>query len=175
MKPIKQITEVAVEIADGNLKLQTVKVTSNDEISKLAAAMNKMLKNLHGLFRQVSDSATTTAATSQQLAASADITEQTAEQIAVSINEIAAGSTIQSKDVSKVVHMMEEVIEKNVRQVMAAVKSVSKIIEESAATSEEVAAATQQQTASIEEVTTSSEELANLSKQLEEQVARFNI
>jgi methyl-accepting chemotaxis protein len=229
IRPIIQITELAEEIANGNLRLEMISVASKDEIGKLSGAMNKMLNNLYDLVQQVSQSAATTAATSQQLAASAVITGQTAEQVAIAISEIATGSTQQSDDVSKVVQMMEEnvsemerggqiaertaleamessrlsregaalktivehvahteketkqvqhifaVVESNVRQLMAAIESISQIIEESAATTQQVAAATQEQTASIQEVTASSDELAILSRQLEEKVARFNI
>ena len=65
LQPIEVLVQEAAKVAQGDLSLTTLKITSKDEVGRLAQSFEQMASNLRGLMRQV------TAAT-EQVAASAE-------------------------------------------------------------------------------------------------------
>ncbi|WP_440895490.1 methyl-accepting chemotaxis protein [Amphibacillus sp. Q70] len=101
IKVLKATTQVAKQIADGHIE-QTELKEGTDEFGQLAAAFNKMSKQLKHLIvniqqtsTQLRDSATDMSATSEQTAASS-------QEVGEAVNEIAGGTQDQANDLEDV-------------------------------------------------------------------------
>lgn len=87
----------AIAISEGDLTGESIKVTSNDEIGDLTTAINSMSRSLRELVTQVSNSTDEMAAASNQLANTAESTNQgmanqqsETQQVATAMNEMSA-------------------------------------------------------------------------------------
>lgn len=69
-RPMTILQNHVQEITNGNLNIDSLKITSKDEIGHLAHAMNEMKETLSSLLHNLSDNATHLSATSQELMAS---------------------------------------------------------------------------------------------------------
>ncbi|RFU60513.1 methyl-accepting chemotaxis protein [Bacillus sp. V59.32b] len=95
--PIKQITENAEEMAQGNLAVENIQVGTKDEIFSLNKAFRQMTDNLRGVIEQVSNSSSQVAASAEELMASADETMSGTEQITSSIQQVSTGAEHQTR------------------------------------------------------------------------------
>ncbi|AMM98858.1 methyl-accepting chemotaxis protein [Bacillus pumilus] len=108
-KPIVSVTNAARRMADGDLTLEEIEVTSKNEIGQLGTAFNQMTKHLRQLILQVQQG-------SRQLADSAAQFEETihqtilaSEQTSSSIEQVSEASREQSEAVGKVASAIQEV------------------------------------------------------------------
>ncbi len=101
--PIRNMTENAKQIADGNLQVQFEEVHTRDEIADLQLSFKQMAGNLKDIISHVSHSADQVAASAEELMASADETMRGTELISTSIQDVsdaAAQQTEMSEDSS---------------------------------------------------------------------------
>ncbi|MER1954617.1 MAG: HAMP domain-containing methyl-accepting chemotaxis protein [Desemzia incerta] len=108
-KRAKIVTEVAEEIADGNLAIDEINVKGKDEISHLALAVNKMLNNLHDMIEKVSQTSEQVASSSQELLAIAEETTAATNQVADSISNVAESIEVQSRNTNESAHGANEI------------------------------------------------------------------
>jgi len=126
-RPLVKISRSAQQIANGNLTDPDIQIRNRDEIGDLAQSFNQMSSNLRHLLAEISDGAEHVAAASQELAAGADQTNRSTEQIAVSITRVAEGTDHQVQNVAVCIHAMQELsvgaqqISDNAQQVAEAV------------------------------------------------------
>ncbi len=99
-RPLELLAKQVNVVANGDLTV-SVAVGGKDEIAKLAADFNKMVKNLRELIVEVSSGAEQVAASSEELTAGAQESAQAAHQVADSITDIAHGTERQLKAVEK--------------------------------------------------------------------------
>lgn len=92
VRPIAQITKNAEEIANGNLAVNLVKITTRDEVAALQNAFEQMTVNLRDVITHVSDSSNQVAASAEELMASADETMKGTELISTSIQLVSDGA-----------------------------------------------------------------------------------
>ncbi|MFE8698683.1 methyl-accepting chemotaxis protein [Cytobacillus sp. FJAT-53684] len=97
-KPVQQISKSAEQIANGNLRLDDIKIKNRDEIGQLADSFNQMTHNLRELIVQVDHTSGQVASSAEELTASAQQTNAATEQIVTAIQEVASGSEIQGKN-----------------------------------------------------------------------------
>ncbi|NGQ96841.1 HAMP domain-containing protein [Brevibacillus sp. SYP-B805] len=107
-KPLSGITDVANQVASGNLRVAQLDSRGNDEIAQLSQAVNGMVVNLRQLLEQVSVTTEQVAASAEELSASMEQTTDTTNQIACSIQEVARGAETQRIGAEKGVHTMQE-------------------------------------------------------------------
>ena len=123
LKPLQLILEKIMQVAAGNLTVSVLELQSQDEIGRLAAGFNTMLKSLRSLIQTVSYSAQQVAASSEELNASADQTALAVHQVATVISDVSDGTTKQLKAVdhtTMIVKQMSDGMQKiagNVRDV----------------------------------------------------------
>ena len=79
------------EMAQGNLRLEPLAVTSDDEFGQMATGFNNMNKNIRSLITQMSRSAEQVAASSEELTASSQQAAEAATHVAQTIVEVAGG------------------------------------------------------------------------------------
>lgn len=108
VQPLTQLSEVAKEVANGNLQETVQELNQKDEIGELSKSIKLMVDNLKKLIGQVKATSEQTSVTAQELAASSEITSETSSQIAKSINEIAEGANAQAQETSKVLEQIED-------------------------------------------------------------------
>lgn len=99
-RPIRQVSDMALQIAGGDLRVKALNLCSNDEIGKMACAIDEMVSNLNQLVRKVSSAAEQLAASSEELTASAQQSADAANMVAGTVMQMAEGASQQSESVA---------------------------------------------------------------------------
>ncbi|KFZ42852.1 methyl-accepting chemotaxis protein [Anoxybacillus flavithermus] len=107
-RPVRQISDHAEKIASGDLSIDDIHVTNQDEIGELAKAFNQMAHNLRQLIQQVSTATEHVSASAQELMASAEQASAATEEVTTAIQEVAQGAEIQGKHAEESVHAIGE-------------------------------------------------------------------
>lgn len=125
INPLLTIRDAANEMANYNLKTEPLKIESNDEIGELAISFETMKVNIISIIENLQRSAALAADTSGSLAESSDQTSVTAEQIALSINEVADGTTRQADFAGDILEMTNNNVQLVARGGDLSVKTLS--------------------------------------------------
>ena len=107
-RPITQVSAMAMQIAGGDLRVKPLALDSNDEIGKLADAMDQMASSLNQLVRKVSSAAEQLAASSEQLTASAQQSADAANSVAGTVMQMAEGAAQQNESVADAATIVEQ-------------------------------------------------------------------
>ncbi|MDD2366947.1 MAG: methyl-accepting chemotaxis protein [Desulfuromonadaceae bacterium] len=75
VSPLTKLVEVAESVAEGNLNIREIK-KSSDEFGQVQRAMDKMLHNLRDMVASITETTSTVAKSSQELASTADELER---------------------------------------------------------------------------------------------------
>ena len=94
-KPVIELANSAIKMAEGDLTVKPVSVKNRDEIGDLVNSFNLMAGNLRMVIEKVSINSSQTASSAEELTASAEQTTKATEQIAASIQNIASGTETQ--------------------------------------------------------------------------------
>lgn len=108
VRPIRDITKNAEEIANGNLAVAIVQVKTRDEVATLQKSFEQMTLNLREVITHVSDSSNQVAASAEELMASADETMKGTELISTSIQQVSDGAENQTNMAKESAHSAEE-------------------------------------------------------------------
>lgn len=108
-KPIVLVAQQLNRVADGDLTIEELKITSKDEIGNLAKDFNYMIKNIRHLISEVDLSAQRVAGSAKELTASAEETSKANEQITLAIQEAASGAEEQQNALYKTTSSIEEI------------------------------------------------------------------
>ncbi|AOZ89156.1 chemotaxis protein [Bacillus xiamenensis] len=108
-KPIVSVTHAARRMADGDLTLEEIEVTSTNEIGQLAAAFNQMTTHLRQLILQVQNGSRQLADSATQFEETISQTISASEQTSSSIEQVSEASREQSGAVGKVASAIQEV------------------------------------------------------------------
>ena len=92
VNPLRAVLKEVEQVAQGNLAVQQIVVSSQDEVGQLGKAFNKMTDNLRDLIRQVSQTAEQVAASAQQLRAGAEDATHASDQISGNLQGIVQGA-----------------------------------------------------------------------------------
>jgi methyl-accepting chemotaxis protein len=95
--PIKQLSENANRIANGDLTVEMRSIASKDEVGQLNEAFILMAANLRKIIEHLTTSSEQVASSSQQLAASAEQTIAATEHMSQNMQEMAVGAEQQLK------------------------------------------------------------------------------
>jgi methyl-accepting chemotaxis protein len=96
-KPLQQVQQVVEAVAEGDLT-QTSQVHSNDEIGRVATALNATVENLRHVIGLVADSTNELARTSQQMAAASEEVSASIEEVASTTNQFSSALDVMNKD-----------------------------------------------------------------------------
>jgi len=105
--PLVGLAKTAEQLAAGDLTAQ-IAVTGQDEVGQLAGSFNKMSYNLRALIEHIRHSAQMVGTVAQSMQTSAEAAGQVTEQIAVTITELAQGSTSQTQSINHGAGMVED-------------------------------------------------------------------
>ncbi|MGG0687851.1 methyl-accepting chemotaxis protein [Bacillus safensis] len=108
-KPIVSVTNAAKRMADGDLTLEEIEVTSKNEIGQLGTAFNQMTAHLSQLILQVQTGSRQLADSAAQFEETISQTLSASEQTSSSIEQVSEASREQSDAVGKVASAIQEV------------------------------------------------------------------
>lgn len=108
-KPIVSVTNAAKRMADGDLTLEEIEVTSKNEIGQLGTAFNQMTAHLRQLILQVQSGSRQLADSAAQFEETISQTISASEQTSSSIEQVNEASREQSDAVGKVASAIQEV------------------------------------------------------------------
>lgn len=129
-KPIVNLSNASQQIADGDLTIEEINITTKDELGLLGFNFNQMVRSLRGLIQQVSENAEQVAASSEELTASAEQTSHATTQIATAIQEVASGAETQGQGAEESSRAMKE-MNISIQRVAEMASSVSEAATES--------------------------------------------
>lgn len=162
--PIRQLSTVVTQLAQGDLRADTgklVAVAMQDEIGDLTRNLHNMKQQFGNLVKQVSISSEHVASASQQLTASAEQSAQVSTQVAQTITDIAHGADEQMGALGKVVTVVDQRAE-SIDQIAIKTESVAATAGQAADKAQDGALSVGQaveQMATIEETVTRSAEV----------------
>ncbi|GKU83446.1 methyl-accepting chemotaxis protein [Niallia sp. NCCP-28] len=93
---LNKLKNATKEVAEGNLKIEPIKIKQKDELYDLNQSFDQMKNNLVHMVTNISVSSDHVAASAEQLNASAEQSNKAAETIASSIQQIASGNEFTS-------------------------------------------------------------------------------
>ena len=96
---IEKLHAHAVQLSNGNLRMDDIIIDSKDEIGALATAFNEMSASLRSLITKMSNTAHQVAAASEQLTASAQQSADTSVHVAEKVGEVNANVNTQLGDI----------------------------------------------------------------------------
>ncbi|WP_112180582.1 MULTISPECIES: methyl-accepting chemotaxis protein [Paraliobacillus] len=95
-KPIKRVNEQMNEIASGNLSIEPLEVTSQDEVGQLIEAMNQMQVNLTEIVAEIQEVSGAVASQSEELTQSSNEVREASDQVATTMEELSSGAESQA-------------------------------------------------------------------------------
>ena len=108
MKKLNYVSDAMEEVAHGNLAIQNLEVTSEDEIGILSRDVNEMKEKLRKLLKNVLKSSENVAASSQELTASAEQTSESINHVADNTVAMAEYASHQSDTVEQLQGVVDE-------------------------------------------------------------------
>ncbi|MDZ5474087.1 methyl-accepting chemotaxis protein [Bacillus sp. 31A1R] len=99
---LKTVTTSIIEVANGNLKNETIHYKSSDEVGQIAKAFNKMSEELRELVGRIQTVGHQTSQSSLELSALAEQTTASSEEIGRAMDEITKGAVSQAGDIEDV-------------------------------------------------------------------------
>jgi methyl-accepting chemotaxis protein len=110
-KSLKTVATVADEIANGNLQIADINITSKDEIGQLGQAVNTLKDNLNTMITQINYVSNLVADKSKLLKTGAEDIKAGSEQIATTMEQLSAGSESQASSANELFEKMQEFME----------------------------------------------------------------
>jgi len=117
-RPVRQAAAMALRLADGDLTIDKLSVTSRDEIGEMAGAFNKMVDNLRDIVQQIRQTSRALLENGQRLLAVVGESSAATAQIATAVNEVAQGASVQVRQVQETREAMEQ-LRKAIEQIAA--------------------------------------------------------
>lgn len=148
-RPVNAITNSFTKIAEGDLSISNLKISTNDEVGIMANAFNKMIENLKGILHQLSITSQSVAFTSEQLSSNSEQVSKAAQNVAGAIQDIAKGALDQA---SLIGNSIETVF-----QVNTAIQQIAYGAQEQAGNIGVTAQMVNQMASSIQEVASSAQ------------------
>ncbi len=133
--PIVEMANSVKSLADGDLRIDRLDISSKDEIGELALGFNTMADNLRDLVKRVMSSSGQLSSASEQLAVGAEQLAKAASSVASSISEVTTGTEKQIvavDEVSQVVENMNSVV----NTIISEVKEATDVSKQTAVTAQ---------------------------------------
>lgn len=165
IKPIDLIRQVSEKVADGDLRIGKLNITSQDEFGQLGRSFEKMTANVAALIRKTQNSAEQLAAASQELTASASQAADASNQVADSIVAVSQGTEKQTEKVDTCIKTTDIMLQ-GLYTVIQGTKEIEIM-------SGKTADATHDGLLSIHKMTDQMKNIANVSGQVQKDVSKL--
>ncbi|HEY3366714.1 MAG TPA: methyl-accepting chemotaxis protein [Symbiobacteriaceae bacterium] len=94
--PIRRLALTTARVADGDLTVEPLSVSMNDEVADVTVAFNRMVANLQGLLRNVTASSQSVSGAAQQLQGTTAQMAESAGEVTRAVGQVAGGAASQS-------------------------------------------------------------------------------
>ncbi|MEK5038129.1 methyl-accepting chemotaxis protein [Sporosarcina sp. FSL K6-3457] len=108
---LNTVVSITTDVANGNLVVQPMEYEGNDEIGKLAVAINLMTTNIRGILMKVTDASLAVSSSSEELTQTTNEVNQGGDQIASTMAELASGSEVQANSAGDLSENMSDFVE----------------------------------------------------------------
>ncbi|AOV09278.1 methyl-accepting chemotaxis protein [Sporosarcina ureilytica] len=108
-KPLQQLEEAAIEVAEGNIGVDIQLPRSSDEIRSVAEAFQQMVYSLRKIVEQIETNFEKTAVTIENLSAGTGAATAQADVVASTIMEISAGAEESAVAIQETAEAMEDI------------------------------------------------------------------
>ncbi|MCR5756527.1 MAG: methyl-accepting chemotaxis protein [Selenomonas sp.] len=98
-EPVTALEKNAKALAEGNLQVENIPVTTSDEIGNLTAAFNTMAGNLQKLIKQMAKTSEQLAASAEELTANSQQSAEASTHVAATVGDVSAGMDKQLQDI----------------------------------------------------------------------------
>lgn len=109
IKPIRDLMEVTEVVARGDFTRQ-IRVTTNDEVGKLAKAFNQMVTAVKELIGEVVYTSKEILTASNQLSVSSQESARAVQQVASAIEEVSKGNSSQTEQINEIAKTMDQLV-----------------------------------------------------------------
>lgn len=109
---LEKVVHVAGEVSAGNLQTESIDYKGNDEIGRLASAINEMKESLKGIIQNVSTATDMVSSQSEELTQSANEVKEGSEQIASTMQELSSGAETQATSSTNLSEIMDGFVQK---------------------------------------------------------------
>ncbi len=107
--PIITLSQYVGKLASGNLKLDEIKVVTEDELGRLTSGINHMKNAIQSIFEEVKNHNNKTVRTTDHLTKEMEETMQGVEQVVEAINDIAQHSQTQLEELEQSASFLKEI------------------------------------------------------------------
>ncbi|WP_103107514.1 methyl-accepting chemotaxis protein [Brevibacillus reuszeri] len=107
-KPLVQLTQLAKQVAGGDLSQRAIAIHSRDEIGDLSASFQTMHSRLRELTQGLLSHAAALSSSSRDLSVTFGVTTAATDQISVSAQEVAMSNETQKRSLQESTYAMEE-------------------------------------------------------------------
>ena len=158
LKPVIAMVDFTESIAQGNLGIEALKVSSKDELGQLTRSVNQMHENLKSLIEEIKTSADRVQFTANALQGQAVGVGDTTDEMATAIAQIASGANTQaqqSREADESIENLGQIIEQSLgmtRQLHRGSEDIHRIISEGIEAVDQLADNTEETGTSMEEV-----------------------
>ena len=108
MKKLEAVSNTVERVAGGDLRVEDLPITSNDEIGTLSHGVNEMKHKLRDLLTDVSNASERVAASSQELMASASETSKSIQQVAANTSDLTEGASKQAETIDNLQSIIDD-------------------------------------------------------------------
>ncbi|PKM96295.1 MAG: hypothetical protein CVU84_00845 [Firmicutes bacterium HGW-Firmicutes-1] len=108
-KPLREVRNNAILIAEGNLNVNELYVKSNDEINDLAKAFNTMIGNIRRSMTMINEVSNSVHSSSSQLASISEENSKAGEEISVEIINMVNGIKLQSNAIKDIMDNIRDI------------------------------------------------------------------
>jgi methyl-accepting chemotaxis protein len=128
MKLLKQASDASLKIANGELNLKKLP-EGMDEIGQLAVSFNKMSTELTNMMQTIQTTSSQLLGSASELSAVSEETTTNGQEISAAMQEIAAGTVIQSEEIEVMFNKMESMTTSinNIQEEILKIKDISDI------------------------------------------------
>lgn len=127
-RPIKNISKTLSSISDGDLTVEKVHIKSNDELSLLGDAVNKLLDNLSRIVKMIISSSDNLSKYAAGLKESSDYVSKATSEVANSISQMAVQTDEQFKETVESVEKVN-LLGKNIKETAEASTKIGTVVE----------------------------------------------
>ncbi|AIF42137.1 methyl-accepting chemotaxis protein [Virgibacillus sp. SK37] len=106
-RPIHKVMGQMNALANGDLRMDPLKIHLKDETGKLAYTMNQLHESLKGIVNKISNSSEMIASHSEELTQSANEVQTGSEQVAMTMQDLASGSEVEANSTSSLAEVMD--------------------------------------------------------------------
>jgi len=148
-QPLRRAAELATRLADGDLTVEQLELSSRDEIGELAAAFNRMVDSWREIIGEIRESSRRLLSDGERLLAVAGESSGATAQIAAAVHEMAQGAAVQVRQVQETRAAVEQLrsaieqIARGARDQARQADQTSRSLEQMAQYVEQVAASAQ--------------------------------